>query len=73
MNYFIINNHANVVFSNGDMIGRNNLTMEEIADLKSAILSNDEERVREIISPNITAGDNKSVAVKKLHTLIQIL
>lgn len=66
MNYFIINNHANVVFSNGDMIGRNNLTMEEIADLKSAILSNDEEKVREIISPNITAGDNKTVAVKKL-------
>ena len=48
------------------MIGRNNLTMEEIADLKSAILSNDEEKVREIISPNISAGDNKSVAVKKL-------
>ena len=40
--------------------------MEEIADLKSAILSNDEEKVREIISPNITAGDNKTVAVKKL-------
>jgi len=36
MKYFIINKNANVVFDNGDMIGKNNLTEQELTNLKLA-------------------------------------
>lgn len=65
MNYFIINNNATVVLDNGDMIGKNNLTVEEINSLKTAIINGNIEEVKAIISPNLTTEEKVQLSINK--------
>ena len=66
MKYFIINKNANVVFDNGDMIGKNNLTEQELGSLKLAIINGSEEQVRQILAPELSIEAKATLEVKKM-------
>lgn len=66
MKYFIINKNANVVFDNGDMIGKNNLTDQELTNLKLAIINGSEEQVRQILAPELSNEVKATLEVKKM-------
>jgi len=66
MKYFIINKNANVVFDNGDMIGKNNLTDQELTNLKLAIINGSEEQVRQILAPELSIEAKATLEVKKM-------
>ena len=66
MKYFIINKNANVVFDNGDMIGKNNLTDQELTNLKLAIINGSEEQVRQILAPELSSEAKATLEVKKM-------
>ena len=73
MKYFIINKNANVVFDNGDMIGKNNLTDQELTNLKLAIINGSEEQVRQILAPELSIEAKATLEVKKMlkHFLLR--